>query len=387
MRVLFFITFFISLGIQAQQVRKIDLETGFKDQTREILVRVPDGYNTQPDKKYEVIYVFDAQGDEYFELVYSSLDFMRPAGTDFIVVGIPSPYYSKDYNRFHDLLPPSKFPETKIKYGEGNAPAFLNFVDSTVVKHVEENYRTAPTRIAVGHSNGGAFLMYTLLERPELFDAFIALSPNFAFDQEQLNDRIRNFDPRTLPNQKYIFMSSANETDETGWPNWERGRENAYRLLREPNWQECIHLTIKAFPNETHSSTYPIGVITGFSDYFRYLYFDYKQLKDYVDKMYLADPTSIDAEELNGYAYNLQKRGQVDNAIKLLLYANKLFPTDLEITLSIGDLYRNKADKKRALEYYNKYAYLLERQQKDLDDSSYRELKRVIDLKIKKLIN
>lgn len=387
MRVLFFITFFISLGIHAQQVRKIDLETGFKDQTREILVRVPDGYNTQPDKKYEVIYVFDAQGDEYFELVYSSLDFMRPAGTDFIVVGIPSPYYSKDYNRFHDLLPPSKFPETKIKYGEGNAPAFLNFVDSTVVKHVEENYRTAPTRIAVGHSNGGAFLMYTLLERPELFDAFIALSPNFAFDQEQLNDRIRNFDPRTLPNQKYIFMSSANETDETGWPNWQRGRENAYRLLREPNWQECIHLTIKAFPNETHSSTYPIGVITGFSDYFRYLYFDYKQLKDYVDKMYLADPTSIDAEELNGYAYNLQKRGQVDNAIKLLLYANKLFPTDLEITLSIGDLYRNKADKKRALEYYNKYAYLLERQQKDLDDSSYRELKRVIDLKIKKLIN
>lgn len=387
MRVLFFITFFISLGIQAQQVRKIDLETGFMDQTREILVRVPDGYNTQPDKKYEVIYVFDAQGDEYFELVYSSLDFMRPAGTDFIVVGIPSPYYSKDYNRFHDLLPPSKFPETKIKYGEGNAPAFLNFVDSTVVKHVEENYRTAPTRIAVGHSNGGAFLMYTLLERPELFDAFIALSPNFAFDQEQLNDRIRNFDPRTLPNQKYIFMSSANETDETGWPNWQRGRENAYRLLREPNWQECIHLTIKAFPNETHSSTYPIGVITGFSDYFRYLYFDYKQLKDYVDKMYLADPTSIDAEELNGYAYNLQKRGQVDNAIKLLLYANKLFPTDLEITLSIGDLYRNKADKKRALEYYNKYAYLLERQQKDLDDSSYRELKRVIDLKIKKLIN
>ncbi|MDP5077465.1 MAG: alpha/beta hydrolase-fold protein, partial [Nonlabens sp.] len=381
MRVFFFITFFISLGIQAQQVRKIDLETGFKDQTREILVRVPDGYNTQPDKKYEVIYVFDAQGDEYFELVYSSLDFMRPAGTDFIVVGVPSPYYSKDYNRFHDLLPPSKFPETKIKYGEGNAPAFLNFVDSTVVKHVEENYRTAPTRIAVGHSNGGAFLMYTLLERPELFDAFIALSPNFAFDQEQLNDRIREFDPRTLPNQKYIFMSSANETDDTGWPNWQRGRENAYRLLREPNWQECIHLTVKAFPNETHSSTYPIGVITGFSDYFRYLYFDYKQLKDYVDKMYLADPTSIDAEELNGYAYNLQKRGQVDNAIKLLLYANKLFPTDLEITLSIGDLYRNKADKKRALEYYNKYAYLLERQQKDLDDSSYRELKRVIELK------
>jgi tetratricopeptide (TPR) repeat protein len=103
--------------------------------------------------------------------------------------------------------------------------------------------------------------------------------------------------------------------------------------------------------------------------------------------MYLADPTSIDAEELNGYAYNLQKRGQVDNAIKLLLYANKLFPTDLEITLSIGDLYRNKADKKRALEYYNKYVYLLERQQKDLDDSSYRELKRVIELKIKKLIN
>lgn len=387
MRVLFLIACLLSLTLTAQQVRKINLETGFADQTREVLVRVPNNYDADLDKKYEVIYVFDAQGDEYFELVYSSLDFMRPAGTDFIVVGIASPYYSKDYNRFHDFLPPSKFPETKIKYGEGNAPAFLNFVDSTVVKHIDENYRTAPTRIAVGHSNGGAFLLYSMMERPDLFDAFIALSPNFAFDQEQLNDRIRNFNPETLPNHKYVFISHANESDETGWPNWQRGRDNTYRLLSEPNWQECIHLTIKTFPNETHASTYPIGVITGFSDYFRYLYYDYTQLKDYVDKLYLADPTSIDAEELNGYAYNLQKRDQTDNAIKLLLYANKLFPTDLEIALSIGDLYRTKNDRKRALEYYNKYSYLLEKQRNDLRKGTYSELRRIIDLKIKKLIN
>lgn len=377
----------ITTTLNAQQIRKVELETGFKDQTRDILIRVPDGYTTQTDKKYEVIYVFDTQGEEYFDLVHSTLDFIRPAGTDFIVVGVPSPYYSKEYNRFHDFLPPSKYPETKIKYGEGNAPAFLKFIDSIVVKHVEENYRTAPTRIAVGHSNGGAFLLYSMLESPELFDAYIALSPNFAFDQEQLNDRIRNFDPRSLPNQKYVFISSANETDATGWPNWQRGRENAYRLLSESNWQECIHLTIKPFPNETHASTYPIAVITGFSDYFRYLYFDYDKLKDYVDKLYLADPTSIDAEELTGYAYNLQKRGQTDNAIKLSLYAHKLFPKDLKIALSIGDLYRNKSDKKRALEYYNKYSYMLENQRSKLENEDYIDLKREIDLKIKKLIN
>ncbi len=385
----FFIPLFLllTLSLQAQQVRKIELETGFKEQTREILVRVPDGYSKDLEKKYEVIYVFDSQGEEYFELVYSSLDFIKPAGTDFIVVGIPSPYYSKDYNRFHDFLPPSRYPETKIKYGDGNAPAFLNFVDSTVVKHIEENYRTAATRIAVGHSNGGSFLMFSLLERPELFDVFIALSPNFAFDQEQLNDRIRNFDPQTLPNQKYIFISSANETDVTGWPNWQRGRENAYRLLREPNWEECVHLTVKPFPNETHASTYPIGVISGFSDYFRFLYFDYDQLKDYVDKLYLADPKNIDAEELNGYAYNLQKRGQVANALKLLQYANKLYPTDLEITMSMGDLYRQEKDKKRALEYYNKYTFLLEKQRSELNKDDYAELKRVVEAKIKKLIS
>jgi hypothetical protein len=73
--------------------------------------------------------------------------------------------------------------------------------------------------------------------------------------------------------------------------------------------------------------------------------------------------------------------------MKLLLYANKLFPTDLEIALSIGDLYRTKNDRKRALEYFNKYSYLLENQRNDLRKGTYPELKRIIDLKIKKLIN
>ena len=46
-----------------------------------------------------------------------------------------------------------------------------------LIPKIEGQYRTQPFRIFAGHSLGGLFAVHTMLTRPDLFNAYIAVSP------------------------------------------------------------------------------------------------------------------------------------------------------------------------------------------------------------------
>ena len=83
-----------------------------------------------------------------------------------IVVGIASPV------RNIDFFPKNVNAETVQElFGElGGADDFSDFIENRVMPYVDKNYRTIPTKIGIGHSNGGTFMNYTLIKKPELFD-------------------------------------------------------------------------------------------------------------------------------------------------------------------------------------------------------------------------
>jgi predicted alpha/beta superfamily hydrolase len=56
------------------------------------------------------------------------------------------------------------------------ADKFLDFIASELIPAIEKNYQVK-TRILFGHSFGGAFTVFSLLNKPECFDIFIASSP------------------------------------------------------------------------------------------------------------------------------------------------------------------------------------------------------------------
>lgn len=376
---------FMATTTYAQSIQTITLDTGFKNQQRTLLISLPDGYESNESTFYEVIYVFDSQGQEYFDMVHSSVDFLQPAGCGYIVVGVPSPYYNEDYHRFHDFLPESRHAATKTKYGTGNVEAFLNFVENTVFPAIESMYRTAPNRIGVGHSNGGTFLTYTLTTRPALFDAIIGISPNYSFDEGQITDRVKAFNPSIIQAPKFIFLSSGIEDASNGWRAWEVNRQQVYAELRSSKWSKYVYFETARFPTETHQSTYPIGIVTGFSAYFKYQYKNFENLVTHLNKLKNRNVKSIDAQKLNLFAYNLNLAGDTQGALQLLQWSNQLFPQDLKTYESLGDLHKFLKDHTKAADFYNLFSSKLESQKETLPEEEYNKYKETITSKMNTL--
>ena len=65
----------------------------------------------------------------------------------------------------------------EVRAVSGGAEKFHNFLKKELIPYVEENYRASDYKILMGHSLGGTFAAFSLLEHPDVFDAYIAVSP------------------------------------------------------------------------------------------------------------------------------------------------------------------------------------------------------------------
>jgi len=89
----------------------------------------------------------------------------------------PMPLRARDFT-------PTHLPEEPTS---GGAAAFLDFLEKEIIPLVDRTYRTVPTdRALLGHSYGGLFALYALVERPGLFQRIIAASPAAGWDHDLL---------------------------------------------------------------------------------------------------------------------------------------------------------------------------------------------------------
>ena len=56
---------------------------------------------------------------------------------------------------------------------------------------IADRYRVGPSSTYVGHSFGGLFGAFTLLERPQTFDRYVLASPSIWWDERVLLRRAR----------------------------------------------------------------------------------------------------------------------------------------------------------------------------------------------------
>jgi hypothetical protein len=160
-----------------------------------------------PLDKWPVVYLIDANW--FFGMVTDIVRNMAWFGniTDAIVVGIGYPDHKDPQEalrdtiarRFCDLSPiRDEAVETwmtgflKRPVLTGDATAFLNFIKHELIPVIEQDFQINPKkRILAGHSLGGTFTAFVLLENPDLFSTYIIGSPflsygsGFAFKHEE----------------------------------------------------------------------------------------------------------------------------------------------------------------------------------------------------------
>ncbi len=164
---------FLSLG----ETR--ELHSDVLGERREIIVGVPAGYEGG-DETYPVVYLLD--GPSHFHHTTGTARFLARNGRmpDVIVVAIPNT------DRTRDLSPPVHSDAAPARSSAGGADNFLEFIDGELKPFIDENYRTRPYAILIGHSLGGLFANHALVHRPDVFDAYISISPSLWWDEQRL---------------------------------------------------------------------------------------------------------------------------------------------------------------------------------------------------------
>ena len=213
------------------------------NEKRQIMVSLPEGYG-ESDYSYPVLYFTDA--NVHFEIMASTVNFLQSSNIipPIILVGIVN-----GPNRTRDLTP-KVFSEKDLAHPWfqsvefGGASKFLTFVEHDLIPYIDKKYRTSKFKVLSGHSFGGLFSFYAYVNKPELFDGIMAISPSLAWDDERIiNEAKLMIEDKSLPH-KPLFISKGNEQGTT---------ITSYQSLKSLFENNSSYpMTSQEFPEESH---------------------------------------------------------------------------------------------------------------------------------------
>ena len=181
--------------------------------TYQLYVLLPPSYAKQPGRRYPVIYTCDGYWDfTLFNNILGGLNYDKDA-PEVILVGFGYPGADPDFGalRAYDYTPVPEAHDSKAK-GTGHAAEFLRVVESEFIPLIEREYRADPKfRVLAGSSLGGLFTLYAMLERPGLFQGYMAPSPAVEWGNGWLFEREAAFAAAHKDLPVRLFMSGAGE--------------------------------------------------------------------------------------------------------------------------------------------------------------------------------
>jgi predicted alpha/beta superfamily hydrolase len=177
---------------------------------REINVWLPPGHG-EGGRTYPVLYLLDGGQDQDFHHIsgLAQLGTVNGATRDVIVVGIAS----KD--RRNELALRSSNPGIIATYPtQGDSARFRRFLAEEVIPFVEATFATDGTRVLMGESLAGLFVVETMLKETALFDTYVAVSPSLWWDDGELAGQAEGILAAHPAGPRTLMLSIADEGGE-----------------------------------------------------------------------------------------------------------------------------------------------------------------------------
>lgn len=275
-----------------------------------------------------------------------------------IVVGILNTDRDRDITPF----------KVEQRVTSGGGDAFIDFIASELIPHVEDRYRCAPFRIFFGCSSAGTFTLYTLFSRPELFDAYISSRPAL----NSTNDY--TWDPDVILGKAETSLSNPSSLKKALYIDY-GGQEDA---LHDPEpirrlsaiLSRAVSSSLRWEVREIGESGYRsaeslkdglLAVFDGWyypadSLYTRGLKGIENHAKNLSDR-YGYPVTAADLlteSDLNMFGYQFLERNDLDEAIHLFKYAVKVCPDSWNAHHSLAEAFMKKGEKDRAVSHYRR---------------------------------
>ena len=157
-----------------------------------VQTQLPLEYSDSSTKRYPVVVVLDA--NFHFPMLAASVRQYEKAGLlpPLIVVGVGyQSFATMDSLRVRDYLYPAALPSDELK-APGGGESFGQFLSRELLPAIDSTYRTTTqNRTLIGHSFGGYFALYILLNQANRktrdFQNFVAASPSVWYHNFYLN--------------------------------------------------------------------------------------------------------------------------------------------------------------------------------------------------------
>ena len=175
------------LGLGTQYILKSEI----LQEDRPIIISLPNGYE-EGETNYPVLYLLDGLGNIKHQV--GTVELLTESGIipPMIIVAIESLDRARDLTPSHAGQDAYAGADADIPQS-GGAPNFLQFLENELIPYVESNFRTHPYRLLEGHSFGGLFCTYALMNNPELFNAFIVQAPALWWNKEEMTEQAKDF--------------------------------------------------------------------------------------------------------------------------------------------------------------------------------------------------
>jgi len=215
---------------------------------RTYIVHLPRGYETGKDA-YPVLVVLDAE--VHFGLTAAALDELSGGGRipPMIVVGVTNTDRTRDMT---PSMPKTDFGGAPWAGSAGGAARFLSFIADELLPTIDKRYRTRHYRVLAGHSLGGLFAVYALMNRPEVFNGYLAISPSLWWDEQALVKAAGPFLTAHGDLSADLYIAIGNEGQEMLGGAYKLSAALEESKLKQLRWQ------FRRSPEEDHGTiTYP----------------------------------------------------------------------------------------------------------------------------------
>lgn len=309
---------------------KLSIKSQVLDEERSLLIYLPDSYK-KFNMSYPVMYLLD--GGTHFHHVSGIVQYLSARGLmpEMIVVAILNVDRTRDF---------SPYPEPGVE-NSGGAAKFMSFIKDELIPFIDKTYRTEPYKLIIGHSLGGTFATYALVNFPEVFDGYIAISPFLHFQNSIFIDEIEeNLNPY-FKGKKQFYLTVGNE------PQYFDPLDRFSKIM-QTKMQTDFDFSYVKLLDENHLTVPHQGIYNGLL----FIFSDWKLDPDlfvekgigYLDKHfkklskkygYTIQPSEF---LINNFGYYFVHRGKFETSLELFRENVRRFPKSANVYDSLGEV-------------------------------------------------
>ncbi|PTX12240.1 hypothetical protein C8N40_11438 [Pontibacter mucosus] len=351
------------------------LQSQVLGEAREIWVHVPKQPEYYGDyfahKRYPVLYLLD--GDWHFQAVTGLMHFLSSengAGMvpEMIVVAVVNTNRTRDFTPTNST---KNWDGTEARYlrQSGGGEKFTAFLEKELIPYIDAKYPTEQYRMLVGHSFGGLLVTNTLVDKPELFNSYVAIDPSLWWDDKLvLKKAINDFKKGDLKGKKlYLALADSALTvkqDPTSTTHVRANMEFARLLDR----QSSRSLRWKYYADENHFSLFLYAVNDAMRAFLAHEPLPIPEAgvqaatfnAQFVEEHYNSITTNFGYKVLPpeslvySFALACLNRDLPDKALGFLQLNKTNYPQSFGVYDALGDYYSKKGDRKKAIEHFTK---------------------------------